>query len=251
MLPTLVRRAQPVALEVLEIGTGRKLPPVIRHNDPIHFRRLLRRVRARATHMGGIDRPVGACGFRDPLNRAACLRRHVAFCRHDKAGLAVAAEVRPWCPRSPEPFRHGEVANTVGEHGARNERRSESDDGAHGVPALRGNSQLYPRRHAIFQSRMPAAGAPVSARQRLRSIAARYNCSIPALSRTPFHFAISPAIWALSSSGVELRACAPELRICLATLSRPSTSRIALFVFCTTAGAVPAGKASPYQLVTS
>src|SRR5215468_1898460 len=97
----------------------------------------------------------------------------------------------------------------------------------------------------MFQPGMPAAGAPVSARQRLRSIAACYNCSIPAFSRTPFHFAISPAIWALSSSGVELRASAPKLRTCLATLSRPSNSCIALFVFCTIAGAVPAGKASP------
>jgi len=50
----------------------------------------------------------------------------------------------------------------------------------------------------MFQPGMPVAGAPVSARQRLRSIAARYNCSIPAFSRTPFHFTISPAIWALS-----------------------------------------------------
>src|SRR5262245_45166790 len=158
---------------------------------------------------------------------------------------------RHWAPRSPEPFRHGEVANTVGERGARNEHRSKSDDGAHGVARAVRPRQLYPRRYAMFQPGTPAAGAPVSGRQRLRSIAACYNCSIPAFSRTPFHFAISPAIWALSSSGVELRASAPKLRTCLATLSRPSNSCIALFVFCTITGAVPAGKASPYQLVTS
>src|SRR5215471_17337809 len=251
MLLALVRRAELVALEVLELGTGRKLSAVIRHNDPILFRRLPRLGSARATHMRGVDRPVGARGFGDPLNRAARLRRLVPFCRHDKGGLAVAAEVRARRPRSPEPFRHGKVANRVGERGARNERRSESDDGAHDVARAVSNSQLYRRRHAMFQPGMPVAGAPVSARQRLRSIAARYNCSIPAFSRTPFHFAISPAIWALSSSGVELRASAPKLRTCLAMLSRPSNSCIALFILCTTAGAVPAGKASPYQLVTS
>jgi hypothetical protein len=78
-----------------------------------------------------------------------------------------------------------------------------------------------------------------------------YSCSIPAFSRTTFHFAISPATCVLSSSGVELRASAPKLRICLATLARASNSYIALFVLCTIGGAVPAGKASPYQLVTS
>src|SRR5262249_7856225 len=251
MLLALVRRAELVALEVLELGTGRKLSAVIRHNDPILFRRLRRLGSARATHVGGVDRPVGARGFGDPLNRAVRLRRHVPLCRHDKGGLVVAAEVRARCPLSPEPFRHSEVANAVGERGARYERRSKSDDDAHGVARAVRNSQRYPRRHARSQPGRPAAGTPVSARQGRRSMTACYNCSIPAFSRTPFHFAISPAIWALSSSGVELRASAPKLRICLATLSRPSNSRIALLVLCTTAGAVPAGKASPYQLVTS
>src|SRR6516162_10111932 len=76
MLPALVRRAEPVALEVLEVRTGRKLPTVIRHNDLINFRRLLRLGAARATHMGGVDRPVGPCGFGDhvPHNRSGTLR---------------------------------------------------------------------------------------------------------------------------------------------------------------------------------
>src|SRR5262249_1426066 len=68
MLLALVRRAELVALEVLELGTGRKLSAVIRHNDPILFRRLRRLGSARATHVGGVDRPVRAPGFRDPLN---------------------------------------------------------------------------------------------------------------------------------------------------------------------------------------
>src|ERR1700751_4321889 len=46
------RRAEPVALEVLEVGTGRKLPTVIRHNDLIHFRRLLRLGSGAATPSG-------------------------------------------------------------------------------------------------------------------------------------------------------------------------------------------------------
>src|SRR5215510_4035796 len=156
MLLALVRRAELVALEVLELGTGRKLFAVIRHDDPILFRRLPRLGSARATHMGGVDRPVGARGFGDPLNRAARLRRLVPFCRHDKCGFAVTAEVRAGCPRSPEPFRHGEVANRICERGARNERRSKSDDGAHGVARTVSNLQLYPRRHAMFQPGMPA-----------------------------------------------------------------------------------------------
>src|SRR6266702_1558292 len=185
MLLALVRRAESVALEILELGTGRKLPAVIRYNDPIYFRRLRRLGSARATHMGRVDRPVGARGFGDPLNRAARLRRLVPFCRHDKGGLAVAAEVRARCPRSPQPFRHGEVANRVGERGARNERRSESDDGAHGVVRAVSNSQLYSRRRAMFQPGMPAAGAPVSARQRLRSIAAATTARSPPFPERP------------------------------------------------------------------
>src|SRR5262249_60422648 len=105
MLLALARRAELVALAVLELGTGRKLFAVIRHNDPILFCRLRRLGSARATHMGGVDRPVGARGFGDPLNRAARLRRLVPFCRHDKGGLAVAAEVRPPPPPSPPPVR--------------------------------------------------------------------------------------------------------------------------------------------------
>src|SRR5437899_11212029 len=101
MLPALVPRAEPVALEVLEVGTGRKLPTVIRPNDLMPFRRLLRLGSARATHMGGVDRPVGACGFGDPLNRAVRLRCHVPFRRYDKGRLAVGAEVRARCPRAP------------------------------------------------------------------------------------------------------------------------------------------------------
>src|SRR6516225_824250 len=101
MLLALVRRAESVALEVLELGTGRKLPAVIRHNDPIHFRRLLRLGSARATHMGGVDRPVGARGFGDPLNRAVRLRRLIPFRGYDKGRLAVGAESRARCPRAP------------------------------------------------------------------------------------------------------------------------------------------------------
>src|SRR6516164_6569630 len=101
MLPALVRRTETVALEVVEVGTGGKLPTVIRHNDLIHFRRLLRLGSARATHMGGVDRPVGACGFGDPLNRAVRLRRHVPFRGYDKGRLAVGAESRARCPRAP------------------------------------------------------------------------------------------------------------------------------------------------------
>src|SRR5215472_1819582 len=89
MLLALVRRAESVTLEILELGTGRKLSAVIRHNDPILFRRLGRLGSARATHMGGVDRPVGARGFGDPLNRAARLRRLVAFCRHGRGPRSV------------------------------------------------------------------------------------------------------------------------------------------------------------------
>src|ERR1700730_3047218 len=101
MLPALVRRAEPVALEVLEVGTGRKLRTAIRYKDLIHFRRLLRLGSARSTHMGGVDRPVGACGFGDPLNRAVRLRCHVPFRGYDKGRLAVGAEGRARCPLAP------------------------------------------------------------------------------------------------------------------------------------------------------
>src|SRR5882757_3256905 len=81
---------------------------------------------------------------------------------------------------------------------------------------------------------------------------ARNHCgSMPALSRTPFHLVISAAIWVLSSSGDDERTSAPTLRICARTLSVASRSRIALLVFATIGAGVPAGKASPYQLVTS
>src|SRR5215469_3444313 len=149
--PALLGRAEPVALEVLEIGTGGKLPRVIRHNDPIHFRRLLWRRRIRATHMGGVDGSVGACGFGDPLNRAALLRCHVFFCGYDKGRFAVAAEVRARRPRSPEPFRHALMANAVGERGARKQRSDEGEDGAHDVCPHCGNAQLYPGCHDVFQ----------------------------------------------------------------------------------------------------
>src|SRR5258706_14475381 len=75
--------------------------------------------------------------------------------------------------------------------------------------------------------------------------------SMPALSRTPFHFVISAALWVLSSSGVDERTSAPTLRISARTLAVASRSRIALLVFATIGAGVPDGKASPYQLVTS
>src|SRR6516162_9972098 len=73
MLLALVRRAESVTLEIVELGTGRKLPAVIRHNDPILFGRLGRLGSARATHMGGVDRPIGARGFGDPLESCSSL----------------------------------------------------------------------------------------------------------------------------------------------------------------------------------
>jgi hypothetical protein len=140
----LVGRTPLVALEVLEVDAGRKLVVVDRHDDPIQFRLLFWRGRARAAHMGGVNWPARTCGRDDPLNRAARLRGHVTFCRHDDDGVVVTAQIRARRPRSPEAFRHTVVSDGVRERGGRRvERRGENDDDAHGLLALKGLLALY------------------------------------------------------------------------------------------------------------
>src|SRR5262249_5820005 len=104
----LVRWTASIDFELPEIGTCRKLSAVVRHDDPVRLRRLLRCRWVRATHMGGVDRPLGTGCFGEPLNRAVRLRRHVSFRRYDEDGLVVATEMahsgdvrcRPaWRPR--------------------------------------------------------------------------------------------------------------------------------------------------------
>jgi hypothetical protein len=125
-----------VALEVLKVSAGRKLVVVSRHDDSIQFRLLFWRGEARAAHMSGVNWAACTRGRDNPLNRAARLRGHVTFCRHDDDGLVVTAEIRARCPRSPEAFRHATVSDGVRERGPREERRGENYDGAHGLLAL-------------------------------------------------------------------------------------------------------------------
>ena len=77
--PTAVLTAPRVGLEIVEIGTGRKLAVPLRDNEAVQLRLLVRRGRHRATQVGRVDRPAAARGFGDPLDRAALLRGLVAL----------------------------------------------------------------------------------------------------------------------------------------------------------------------------
>lgn len=117
--PLLVGKAPLVVGEVLEIGTGRQLAAFLRKDNAIQLSFLIRRSEARATHVGRVDRPAGARGFGEPLNRTTRLRRDVTFFRHDEDGLLVATKVRAWCPCPPEALRDAQVPDAVRDRGTR------------------------------------------------------------------------------------------------------------------------------------
>src|SRR6266516_7247735 len=85
----------------------------------LFFGQALRCRWVRTTHMGRVDRPIGAGCFSEPLNRAVRLRRHVSLRGYDEDGLVVAAEI---CARRPDP-----------ERGARQEHAYKKDNGAHNL----------------------------------------------------------------------------------------------------------------------
>src|SRR5262245_59200911 len=78
----LVRRAPRVGLEIVEVGTGRKLAVPLRDDEAVQLRLLVRRGRHRATQVRGVDRPAAARRFGDPSDLTALLRGLVAFRRH-------------------------------------------------------------------------------------------------------------------------------------------------------------------------
>jgi len=81
--------------------------------------------------MGGVDRPLAAGCFGEPLNCAIRLRRHVSFRRYDEDGFVVATEICARRPGSPKSFGHTLVTYAVGQRGAREEQAYENDNGAH------------------------------------------------------------------------------------------------------------------------
>src|SRR5262245_27534909 len=132
----LVRRAPRVGLEIVEVGTGRKLAVPLRDDEAVQLRLLVRRGRHRAAQVRGVDRPAAAGGFGDPLDLTALLRGLVAFRRHGDDRLLVAAEIGARRPRSQEAVRDAEVPHGIRKRGARQECRGDSDEDANGRMTL-------------------------------------------------------------------------------------------------------------------
>jgi hypothetical protein len=107
----LFARAPVVSLELFEVGTDRKSAALVRHDEPIQFRRPLGRGEARATHTSGIDQPTAACSFHHPSNLTVLLPSDITLFRHGDSGLVIAAQVYARRPRSQT--RSGTPGSTV------------------------------------------------------------------------------------------------------------------------------------------